>query len=223
MSIACSGRGADMTWEEEIEHIKRAQHGDIAARNALVERHYGYIWMMTRKALVANKCVEEYLGIAVEVFMSAISGWKPEFKTKLTTYAGKHITNRVRRAVDEDRVIHVPRTPCEKPEYVAAQSRARAICTGSREDDEKMCRVVDRRQPIESLIRVEEYSQRRKTLANSMRVLSPIEQYVLVEYLVNDKTFKEIGMSLGFSSRGERARQIYNEGRQRLLDSITFD
>lgn len=104
----------------DVELILRAQAGDTGARNALIDRHYGFIWMMTAR-VSGNKYAGEFIADAIVAFDRCVRRFDPARGCKITTMAGLSIQRDVYKARYRDRLISIP------PRAVLAESRGSAV------------------------------------------------------------------------------------------------
>lgn len=100
-----------LTAQEERALIKKAQRGDLVARNTLVERHYGFIWSQAIKFAKKHPqfSPEDLLGEASLGYINCIEKFDLDRGLRLNTYAGRVIANYLNRFAWVDQyVIRVP-------------------------------------------------------------------------------------------------------------------
>jgi|CXWL01.1.fsa_nt_gi RNA polymerase primary sigma factor len=101
-----------LTPEQERKLVNEAQEGNIDSRNALIEANLRLVVHIAKRfvgfGLDMDDLVEEgNLGL-----FHAIDGFKPEFNTRFTTYAGPWIRQSIGRA------LHGESETTRKPEWV---------------------------------------------------------------------------------------------------------
>lgn len=93
---------------EDYPLIRRAQAGDVAARNALIEKHMGFLYSMILRH-IPNADPKEYIGACVIKFQYAIGLFDCERGNSLLTYAHRAIMEALMQEIRTDRMIQVPR------------------------------------------------------------------------------------------------------------------
>lgn len=99
----------------DTELVRSAQAGEIKARNALVERHMGFIFCAVRSSIGPKRPIYEYIGVGVEAFIKAIALYDPKHNAKLTTYAKTGIRRSCWIEMNRDRLIRVPKEWARAP------------------------------------------------------------------------------------------------------------
>lgn len=90
-----------LTKDEERALIARAQSGDLAARNTLIERNLGLIYGCCRKVAARYRYpAEELVGDATEIFIKSIARFDMRFG-RLSTYAVRAMTQSLYRIAFE--------------------------------------------------------------------------------------------------------------------------
>ena len=172
--------------EDDLVLIARAQGGDVAARNALVERHFGYIVMMVKrgagrhaKRTEAGGGLDELLSFGVEAFMRSIERFDARQGVKLTTYAGMGILRMVWREVNRRGVIRVPDRMGAGVDTAKRERARRMVHAGVRmgngsggvcggmtgEEDEPWREAVRREERVELWERIERLEPRLRFVA----------------------------------------------------------
>lgn len=82
--------------EEELALIRRAQAGDVGARNALVVRHLRWINALARRRL-GPADEDDLVAVGCEAMTIAIARFDPERGVRLTTYARAWLRQRLSR------------------------------------------------------------------------------------------------------------------------------
>lgn len=93
---------------EDYPLIRRAQAGDIAARNQLIEKHMGFLYSMILKHLPDVE-PDEYIGACVIKFEYVIGLFDCARGTSLLTYAHRAIFEALMEEIRTNRMIRVPR------------------------------------------------------------------------------------------------------------------
>ena len=96
-----------MTRTEEL--IEKAQAGDDAAMESLVEENSGLIWAVTRRFLGRGTEAEDLYQLGCLGFLKAVEGFDLEFGTQFSTYAVPKIAGEIRRFLRDDGAIKVSR------------------------------------------------------------------------------------------------------------------
>ena len=140
-------------------------------------------------------------------------------KAKLGVYDNKELEPSVVKkianelVVDEQDVIEMNRR--------LGGDKSLNVAASNDSDDEKIDFLIDKRQNIESSLALkEEYSLRKKILADSLKKLSEREQYIIKVRMLTDKpeTLENIGVKLGVSR--ERVRQIEKKAFEHLSAAV---
>lgn len=140
-------------------------------------------------------------------------------KTKLGVYDNKELEPSVVKkianelVVDEQDVIEMNRR--------LGGDKSLNVAASNDSDDEKIDFLIDKRQNIESSLALkEEYSLRKKILADSLKKLSEREQYIIKVRMLTDEpeTLENIGVKLGVSR--ERVRQIEKKAFEHLSAAV---
>ena len=140
-------------------------------------------------------------------------------KAKLGVYDNKELEPSVVKkianelVVDEQDVIEMNRR--------LGGDKSLNVAASHDSDDEKIDFLIDKRQNIESSLALkEEYSLRKKILADSLKKLSEREQYIIKVRMLTDEpeTLENIGVKLGVSR--ERVRQIEKKAFEHLSAAV---
>ena len=140
-------------------------------------------------------------------------------KAKLGVYDNKELEPSVVKkianelVVDEQDVIEMNRR--------LGGDKSLNVAASNDSDDEKIDFLIDKRQNIESSLALkEEYSLRKKILADSLKKLSEREQYIIKVRMLTDEpeTLENIGVKLGVSR--ERVRQIEKKAFEHLSAAV---
>jgi len=96
-----------MTDQRELIH--RAQQGDEAASEQLVNENSGLIWSVARRFLGRGTESEDLYQLGCLGFLKAVEGFDLEFGTQFSTYAVPKISGEIRRFLRDDGAVKVSR------------------------------------------------------------------------------------------------------------------
>ena len=105
-----------MTRTEEL--IKKAQSGENAAMEALVEENSGLIWAVTRRFLGRGTEAEDLYQLGCLGFLKAVEGFDLGYGTQFSTYAVPKIAGEIRRFLRDDGAIKVSRSIKEQASVI---------------------------------------------------------------------------------------------------------
>lgn len=97
-----------MTRTEEL--ITRAQTGDDAALEMLVEENTGLIWAVTRRFMGRGTEMDDLYQLGCLGFLKAVEGFDPDYGTQFSTYAVPKISGEIRRFLRDDGAVKVSRS-----------------------------------------------------------------------------------------------------------------
>ena len=104
--------------------IVRAQAGDQAAAEQLVEENAGLIWAVARRFQGRGTELEDLYQLGCLGFLKAVSGFDTGFGTQFSTYAVPKISGEIRRFLRDDGAVKVSRGLKEQSAAIkAARSR----------------------------------------------------------------------------------------------------
>ena len=89
--------------------IVRAQAGDRAAAEQLVEENAGLIWAVARRFQGRGTELEDLYQLGCLGFLKAVSGFDTGFGTQFSTYAVPKISGEIRRFLRDDGAVKVSR------------------------------------------------------------------------------------------------------------------
>lgn len=81
--------------KQERAYIERSQNGDIAARNKLVEHNLRLVAHIIKKYYGAQGEQDDLVSIGTIGLIKAINTYKPDKKTRLSSYASRCIENEI--------------------------------------------------------------------------------------------------------------------------------
>src|SRR5699024_4496190 len=96
-----------LSHEETIELIKRAQDGDIDAKDILVSRNIGLVRSVLRGFTNRGYDVEDLFQIGCIGLLKAIDKFDLSFNVKFSTYAVPMIAGEIKRFLRDDGIIKV--------------------------------------------------------------------------------------------------------------------
>ena len=94
--------------------ISRAQAGDKAAAERLVEQNTGLIRAVAKRYYGRGVEAEDLFQLASMGFLKAVAGYDPAFGTQFSTYAVPKIAGEIRRFLRDDGALQVSRTLKER-------------------------------------------------------------------------------------------------------------
>lgn len=97
-----------MSTQEEL--IRRAQSGDRAATEQLVEENSGLVWAVARRFLGRGTEVDDLYQLGCLGFLKAVEGFDLEYGTQFSTYAVPKIAGEIRRFLRDDGAVKVSRS-----------------------------------------------------------------------------------------------------------------
>ena len=107
-----------MTRTEEL--IARAQAGDNAAMEALVEENSGLIWAVARRYLGRGTESDDLYQLGCLGFLKAVEGFDLSYGTQFSTYAVPKISGEIRRFLRDDGAVKVSRSLKEQSAAIKA-------------------------------------------------------------------------------------------------------
>ncbi|MCX7772570.1 MAG: sigma-70 family RNA polymerase sigma factor, partial [Clostridia bacterium] len=96
--------------ESSMELIKRAQSGDIEARNAIIDNNTGLVWSVVRRFRNRNVETEDLFQIGCIGLIKAVDKFDSSFNVRFSTYAVPMILGEIRRYFRDDGAIKVSRS-----------------------------------------------------------------------------------------------------------------
>ena len=96
------------------EQIRRAQAGDQAASEQLVQENAGLIWSVAKRFLGRGTEAEDLYQLGCLGFLKAVEGFDLDFGTQFSTYAVPKIAGEIRRFLRDDGAIKVSRSLKER-------------------------------------------------------------------------------------------------------------
>ena len=96
------------------ELIRRAQAGDSAASEQLVQENAGLIWSVAKRFLGRGAETEDLYQLGCLGFLKAVEGFDLDFGTQFSTYAVPKIAGEIRRFLRDDGAIKVSRSLKER-------------------------------------------------------------------------------------------------------------
>lgn len=97
-----------MSRTEEL--IRKAQAGDSAAMETLVEENSGLIWAVARRFLGRGTESDDLYQLGCLGFLKAVEGFDLNYGTQFSTYAVPKISGEIRRFLRDDGAVKVSRS-----------------------------------------------------------------------------------------------------------------
>lgn len=94
--------------------IRKAQLGDMHAKETLVEENSGLIWSVAKRFTGRGTETEDLFQLGCLGFLKAIDGFDPEYGTQFSTYAVPKISGEIRRFLRDDGAVKVSRSIKER-------------------------------------------------------------------------------------------------------------
>lgn len=207
--------------DAELELIRRAQAGDIAARNELVEGLLPFVMCQARlrhrsgpRADLTDSFQAGCLGV-----LRAIESFNPAKGCRLITYAGAHI----HRAIENHRLdnlagAHVPRGSYSSPS-MSPETRTKIKLLASQHSTTELHWLPSKTQgPQDEAAEREE--ERGEHLVAMRRAILALEDRLrlVVEARLRGMTFREIAATMGITR--QRAHQLFAEAQARLRGKL---
>jgi len=96
--------------ESSSDLIKKAQNGDVDARNTLIDKNTGLVWSVVRRFRNRNVETEDLFQIGCIGLIKAVDKFDLSFNVQFSTYAVPMILGEIRRYFRDDGVIKVSRS-----------------------------------------------------------------------------------------------------------------
>ena len=100
--------------EAMLELLRRAQAGDKAACERLVEENAGLIWSIARRYFCRGVEADDLYQLGALGFLKAIAGFDLHYGTQFSTYAVPKIAGEIRRFLRDDGAVKVSRSVKER-------------------------------------------------------------------------------------------------------------
>jgi len=100
----------NMNNESCLELIKRAQSGDVEARNTLIDNNTGLVWSVVKRFRNRNVEIEDLFQIGCIGLIKAVDKFDLSYNVQFSTYAVPMILGEIRRFFRDDGVIKVSRS-----------------------------------------------------------------------------------------------------------------
>ncbi len=99
-----------MSYEQNIDNIKKAQKGDSQALTTLIEENNGLIWSIVRRFKDRGYEIEDLYQIGCIGFIKSIKRFDTSYDVKLSTYSVPYILGEIKRFIRDDGSIKVSRS-----------------------------------------------------------------------------------------------------------------
>lgn len=210
------GKPKHLTKEEEFEHLRKAQEGDLQSRDKLYITSLPWIFSVCRSYVSPGNirfgdCLSEaFLG-----FIEAINKFDWSRGTRLRTCAFQYIRKNILRFLREDRVVRIPLKSLDYRGGKLEENRIKRI--------EKFLHVGTL--PQEDVIRgkpcdtpeYRDYSRERRAWASVVPTLSKVQREV-AERRKRGEKFSDISAAMGFSK--QYAHQLIQDLKDKLAKHI---
>lgn len=104
--MSSSASAKEEAWRETLE---KAQQGDKAARDGLVQENMGLVYMVAKRFADRGVETEELIQIGAIGLIKAVDKFDPAMGFTFSTYAVPLIMGEIRRFLRDDSMIHVSR------------------------------------------------------------------------------------------------------------------
>jgi RNA polymerase sigma factor (sigma-70 family) len=127
---ASEGPGARLRRDQEAALVRRAQEGDRAATEHLIQAHSRLIYKVARRYHCRSYSLEDLVQEGILGLILAVERFDPARGCRLSTYAMHWIRQSIARAVEQnDRLIHVPmHTTSEVRRLIRLQDELHQSC-----------------------------------------------------------------------------------------------
>jgi RNA polymerase primary sigma factor len=204
-----------VTRQEEVKLAIRAQRGDEAARNTLVEAHYGFVVSLAAKHRNCGALMDDMVQNGVIGLMSAINGFDPHRGTRLLTYAYWAIKRGILSAIETSSIFNQP-VVCHSLDSTIPEELRRVISLDlmmeHQDSEAPYClseAIKDDNVPKPAM--VAEDADTVRFIRETMGCLKPRDRKILEMRLglrSKKMSFQAIGRVLHIS--GERARRLFD-------------
>lgn len=91
---------------EEIDYLKKYQHGDAEAKNKLIERNLRLVAHIVKKYMGPGRDMDELIAIGIVGLVKAVNTYKVEKGSRLGTYAARCIDNELLMMLRSERKLN---------------------------------------------------------------------------------------------------------------------
>lgn len=170
--------------------LERFHHGDMEAKNILIEKNMRLVAHMTKKYAAPERDMDDLISVGTIGLIKAINSFKPDRSIRLATYAAKCIDNEL---------LMMLRSEKRKMREVSIYD---PIGTDKEGNEISIIEVVG--ETKEDVVEDYIFSQRVKCLKNYMNeVLTKREKMIIIKRYgiggVQEQTQNEIAQELGIS------------------------
>lgn len=208
------GRG-DRQWEARLHAA--ALRGDRDAVAELFESHKAWLWTLAVKvARPSGWELDQAFAEASAVFVEILPVFDPS-RTRLVTFLGLVVPQKLRARRDRDRLIGFPNRGAMSPHNLEQAERMALVKpTG---DDEPPIGLQHKACPSSvTPSDAAEAAELRDTLARSIEQLAPRDQAIVRRRYWDGETLASVGVELGVTR--ERARQLQNRVLEKLRKQV---
>ena len=115
---------------EQLQLIRRAQHGDKEASEQLVRENSGLIWSVAKRFIGRGTEAEDLYQLGCVGFLKAVEGFDHGFGTQFSTYAVPKISGEIRRFLRDDGAVKVSRGIKERANTIKVARNALTVALG---------------------------------------------------------------------------------------------
>lgn len=199
-------RHRPLTREEERELIKKAQNGDLTARNAVIDSNLRFVFNIAKKYRGRGVDIEDLISVGNEGLMEALENFDLDRQVKFISYAVWKIRQNMSNLIQETK----DRESVEMPNiYNDERSRQPYMYDEENEETNDGTWDVCDSEPL--FIKIEEKDQKNTVINILLNSLEEREKKVIqMLYAINEEeknyTLEEVGKELSLST--ERVRQL---------------
>ncbi|MGN0352728.1 MAG: RNA polymerase sporulation sigma factor SigK [Roseburia sp.] len=188
-----------LTPEEELACLNRMKKGDLEAKNELIERNMRLVAHIAKKYQNAGEEMEDLISIGTIGLIKAITTYKPDYGSRLATYAARCIDNellmhfRAKKKTAKDVSLYEPIGMDKEGNQIHLMD----VVEGEEVD---VVEEMERGRKIEKMLKI------MPTVLSKREYEIVIKRYGLYqrEPLTQREIAKEIGISRSYVSRIEK-------------------
>ncbi len=207
-----------------LELIRKAQSGDMEAKNTLINQNYPLVKSVIKRYTQKGVEYEDLFQLGCVGFVKAINNFNPKFNVQFSTYAVPMIAGEVKRFLRDDGVVKVSRAIKSQfhqiKSYINSCVESPSISEIAKHfhlDEAEVVFIMDSNKypvslstPIEATDEgttlqevIADCKDEKKfdhmVLKSLIQSLSPRERQIIIMRYYKDKTQSEIAQSLGVS------------------------
>jgi RNA polymerase primary sigma factor len=206
-----------LTPTEELDLSRRIEHGDLEAKEEMIESNLGLVYFIARGYAGRGVSFEDLVQEGTVGLVRAVEKFDHRRGVRFSTYAVTWIRHALIDALGQARVIRIPARPAGRVSEVPRVTASLDQQLG--EDGTTLAELVADPDPVDPWRQVEELETRRQVWS-MLRLLPQRHRMVLVRryglHGEGAQSHAEIGRSLGVGE--ERSRQLEREALHRLRE-----